>query len=310
MSKIIWDATGSRYYETGVDHGVLYPQISSGTYAAGVAWNGLTSVSESPDGAEPTDLWADNIKYATLISAETFSATIEAYTYPEEFAQCDGSYVAANGVYIGQQTRKPFGFSYRTKLSNDAGLDAYKLHIVYNATATPSEKSYETINDSPDAITFSWEINTTPVNVTGQKPTSLIVIDSDKCDAAKLASLEDMLYGTNGTNPRLPSPDEVVSVFAGGATYAELTALTIDSATLAPTFDADYTDYVATTSAASGAVTVTAESDAVATILANGNAIDSGTTVTWNTGANSVVVTVAKSGSVTNTYTVTVYKSA
>lgn len=311
MSKIVWDATGSRYYETGVDHGVLYPQTSSGVYGVGVPWNGLTSVNESPDGAEPNDLWADNIKYATLISAETFGATIEAYTYPDEFAQCDGSYVPANGVYVGQQTRRPFGFCYRTKLSNDAGLDAYKLHIVYNATATPSEKSYETINDSPDAITFSWEINTTPVNVTGQKPTSLITIDSNKCDATKLAALEDVLYGTSGTNATLPSPDEVMSIFSGGTDFAELSALSFGSATLSPTFDGDYTEYVATTSSSSESVTATtSETGGVVVINVNGSIIESGSNATWNAGANSVKVTVSATGKVTNTYTVTVYKAS
>jgi len=232
MSKIIWDATGTRFYESGVNHGVLYPQKADGTYDKGVAWNGLTGVTESPDGAEPTDLWADNIKYATLRSAETFGGTIEAYTYPEEFAECDGSYAAAAGVYIGQQKRKPFGFCYRTEVGNDTsggeGED-YKLHIIYNATASPSEKAYETINDSPDAITLSWEITTTPVNVTGHKPTSTIIIDTSKLDTAgkaALLELEGILYGidadattnTEATEPRLPDPDEIIRKFGGTTT--------------------------------------------------------------------------------------------
>lgn len=221
MSKIVWDATGSRFYETGVSHGVLYTQKSDGTYNTGVAWNGLTAVTESPDGAEPTDLWADNIKYATLRSAETFGGTIEAYTYPEEFAACDGSASIIDGVYIGQQTRVPFGFCYRTEIGSDtisdaSGDEAYKLHIIYNCTASPSEKAYETINDSPDAITLSWEITTTPVPVTDRKPTSTIIIDTTKLDAAgktKLATLEGQLYGGQNAEPTLPSPDNVISLF-------------------------------------------------------------------------------------------------
>ena len=225
MAKLTWDATGTRFYETGVSNGVLYPQNSNG-YDKGVAWNGLTSVSENPDGAEPNDLYADNIKYATLRSAETFSATIEAYTYPEEFAACDGSYSPSNttGVYIGQQPRKAFGFCYRTEIGSDnmnTG-DAYKLHIIYNATASPSDKSYETINDSPDAITLSWEVTTTPVEVgiTGIKPTSTIVIDTSKLDTTTrqhLAALENVLYGTANAEPTLPDPATVISYITTGA---------------------------------------------------------------------------------------------
>ena len=219
MAKLEWDAIGSRYYETGVSHGVLYVQDATGAYENGVAWNGLTSVSESPDGAEATDLWADNIKYATLRSTETFGGTIEAYTYPEEFAECDGSWSPVDGVYIGQQTRRPFGFCYRTEVGSDVVTDPsgdtyYKLHIVYNATASPSEKSYETINDSPDAITLSWEFTTTPVPVAGKKPTSLITIDKSKLDSdglTALATLEGKLYGTANSEPMLPLPDEVMT---------------------------------------------------------------------------------------------------
>lgn len=230
MAKIVWDATGERFYETGVSKGVLYVQKKDGTYENGVAWNGLTSVSENPDGAEPNDLYADNIKYATLISAETFGATIEAYTFPEEFAICDGSYTptGATGVYIGQQPRRPFGFCYRTEIGNDAstGADAgYKLHIIYNATASPSDKGYETINDSPDAITLSWEVTTTPVDtgIEGVKPTATIVIDSTKLDsniADNLAVLEGILYGTDGNNatePTLPTPAQVINVIKTGS---------------------------------------------------------------------------------------------
>lgn len=222
MSKIVWDATGERYYETGVDHGVLYPQDSSGTYPKGVAWNGLTAVTESPSGAEATPLYADNIKYLNLISAEEFGATVEAYTYPDEFAQCDGSAEIAPGVMIGQQNRKSFGLCYRTTMGNDVDGNShgYKLHIIYGASASPSEKSYATINDSPEAITFSWELKTIPVNVTGFKPTASITIDSNKVNSEKLAKLEEILYGkdptelggSDGVEPRLPLPDEIVSI--------------------------------------------------------------------------------------------------
>lgn len=214
---LVWDKAGERFYETGVSHGVLYLLNNQGVYTPGVVWNGLTQVSESPDGAEATDLWADNIKYASLRSAETFGATIEAYTYPDEFAECDGSAVPATGVYVGQQPRKKFGFCYRTEVGSDTISDttnSYKLHLVYGCTASPSDKSYETINDSPDAITFSWEIDTVPVEVTGKKPCSTIVIDSNKVDSTKLGTLLDILYGKNTTAPRLPLPDEVISTLS------------------------------------------------------------------------------------------------
>lgn len=219
MAALVWDKTGERFYETGVDHGVLYVQKADGTYDTGVVWNGLTAVTEKPDGAEPNDLYADNIKYASLRSAETFGATIEAYTYPEEFAQCDGSVSAATGVYIGQQKRKPFGFCYRTLIGNDTASDqddGYLLHIIYNATASPSEKNHETINDSPDAITMSWDLDTTPVafeDHPSYKPTATITIDSTKCDATKLQTLLDQLYGTANADPTLPSPDDVIAIF-------------------------------------------------------------------------------------------------
>ena len=222
MFKLVWDKTGERLYETGVDRGVLYP-IASGAYSKGVAWNGLTGVTESPSGAEATALYADNIKYLNLLSTEEFSATIEAYTYPDEFAECDGSASLTTGVFIGQQPRKVFGFSYRTVLGSDSEGSAhgYKIHLIYGATAAPSEKAYATVNDSPEAITFSWEVSTTPVNVTGFKPTASIVIDSTKCDAAKLKAFEDILYGTDaateggtGVDARLPLPDEVKTLLA------------------------------------------------------------------------------------------------
>lgn len=221
--KLEWDKTGERFYELGVSRGVLYPQTAAGIYPNGVVWNGLTQVSESPEGADANDLWADNIKYATLRSAETFKATVEAYTYPDEFAECDGSASPATGLYIGQQQRKAFGLSYRTEVGSDTNTDttnSYKLHLVYGCTASPSDKGYETINDSPDAITFSWEIDTVPVAVTGYKPTSCIVIDSTKVDSTKLATLEAILYGTaadgstEAVDARLPLPDEVISILS------------------------------------------------------------------------------------------------
>ena len=213
MARLVWDQTGERLYETGVDRGVLYLLDNLGAYSNGVAWNGLTGVTESPSGAEATDLYADNIKYLTMRSTETFGATVEAYTYPDEFAECDGSASLADGVMIGQQSRKTFGLCYRTVVGNDVnGNDhGYKLHLIYGATASPSEKAYATINDSPEAITFSWELSTTPVNVTGFKPTASITIDSTKADPDCLAALEAVLYGGDepSSNARLPLPDEV-----------------------------------------------------------------------------------------------------
>ena len=219
MSKLVWDQSGERLYETGVQKGVLYVQ-EAGAYPKGVAWNGLTAVTESPSGAEATALYADDIKYLNLMSNEEFGATIEAYTYPDEFAECDGSASLATGVSIGQQARKAFGLCYRTTLGNDeAGNDyGYKLHIIYGALAAPSEKAYATINDSPEAITFSWEVTTTPVNVKGHKPTASVTIDSTKVDKAKLDALEAILYGSDGESgdARLPLPDEIAELMAAG----------------------------------------------------------------------------------------------
>ena len=218
MSKIVWDQTGERLYETGVKRGVLYIQDSGGTYPKGVAWNGLTAVTESPSGAEATPLYADDIKYLNLISTEELGGTIEAYTYPDEFAECDGSASIATGVYIGQQSRKTFGMCYTTTVGNDVDSNAhgYKLHLIYGALASPSEKAYSTINDSPEAITFSWEFSTTPVNVTGFKPTANIVIDSTKATPEKMAALEKILYGDTDVEPRLPLPNEVAQVMSAG----------------------------------------------------------------------------------------------
>jgi len=226
MSKLKWDETGKRFYETGVRNGVLYVMNEAGAYPAGVPWNGLTSVTESPSGAEPTPLYADDAKYLTLMSAEEFGASIEAYTYPDEFAACDGSASIGTGVTIGQQSRKTFGLCYRTTVGNDIEGEAfgYKLHIIYGALASPSEKAYQTINDSPEAITFSWEVSTTPVAVTGFKPTASLVIDSTKVAEAKMAALEKVLYGSDATTEpvapavvaRLPLPDEIMTLLAAG----------------------------------------------------------------------------------------------
>lgn len=223
MSKLKWDQTGERFYETGVKNGVLYIP-TGGAYTKGVAWNGLTAVTESPSGAEATPLYADDIKYLNLISTEEFGATIEAYTYPDEFAECDGSAELATGVYIGQQPRKTFGLCYKTTLGNDedGNSHGYKLHLIYGAKAAPTEKAYATINDSPEAITFSWELTTTPVPVKNAKPTASITIDSTKVNSGKLAALEDILYGKDGTDdgntgatePRLPLPDEIATLMA------------------------------------------------------------------------------------------------
>lgn len=214
MAKIKWDETGEKIYETGVKNGVLYLPNESGVYDTGVAWNGLTAVTESPSGAESTPLYADDIKYVELFSAEEFGATLECYTYPDEFAECDGSAEVAPGVIIGQQNRKTFGLCYRTTLGNDVKGNeyGYKLHLIYGAKAAPSEKSYSTINDSPEAITFSYEITTTPVNVTGHKPTASLTINSTKVDPTKLQQLEAMLYGAESTEAKLPLPDEVISL--------------------------------------------------------------------------------------------------
>lgn len=224
MARLIWDNTGERLYETGVKRGVLYPfNTSTSEYDVGVVWNGLSSVSESPSGAEANPIYADDIKYLELRSAEEFGATVEAYTYPDEFAICDGSAEVADGVMIGQQSRKKFGLCYRTIIGNDVDNDmhGYKLHLIYSAMAAPSERSYQTVNDSPEAITFSWELTTTPIpvnSVENAKPTACLTIDSTKADPAALAALEDILYGTISADPRLPLPDEVIEIMGGSAT--------------------------------------------------------------------------------------------
>jgi hypothetical protein len=222
MTALSWDGVGDRFFETGVDHGVLYIPNGSGVYDNGVAWNGLTAVTEAPTGAEANAMYADNIKYLNLYSVEEFGATIEAYTYPDEFAQFDGLGVPSAGLVIGQQSRKTFGLSYRTRIGNDVDGDelGYKLHLIYGAKASPSEKAYATVNDTPEAITLSWEITTTPVPVPNLKPSALIVIDSTQVNAGDLADLESFLYGTVGTDPSLPLPVDVITTFGTGLTLA------------------------------------------------------------------------------------------
>lgn len=214
MAKLVWDQTGERLYETGVSKGVLYPIQSGGVYSLGVAWNGLTAVTESPSGAEASPIYANDTKYLSLVSAEEFGATIEAYTYPDEFGACDGSAEIKPGVIIGQQSRSIFGLSYKTKIGNDTDGDGhgYKIHLIYGALAAPSEKGYKTINDSPEAITFSWTLTTTPVNVSGFKPTASLVIDSTKISASALKSIEDLLYGTDSNPASLPLPDAIMAL--------------------------------------------------------------------------------------------------
>lgn len=231
MSRIVWDKAGEHIYETGVDHGVLYPtKVGGGGYDIGAPWNGLISVSESPSGADSTGQYADNIKYLNLVAAEDFGATVEAFTYPPEFGVCDGSAMPVRGVMIGQQTRRPFGLSYRTLIGNDLeGTEyGYKIHLIYGATAAPSQRAYGTVNDSPEAITFSWEINTTPVEVPGYKPTASLVIDSTLVSPAAMAKLESIIYGTDDAEPRLPMPEEVISL-VGSTSGIELVVTAPDA---------------------------------------------------------------------------------
>ncbi len=234
MTALTWDQVGERLFETGVDHGVLYPIDLNGEYPTGVPWNGLTTVTESPSGAESNKQYADNIVYLNLISAEEFGATIEAFTYPDEFAECDGTATPEPGITVGQQGRKPFGLVYRTRVGNDIESTdhGYKLHLVYGAQAAPSEKAYSTINESPEAITLSWEVSTTPVQVAGLKPTAQLTIDSTKVDADALAMLEDQLFGDEDNDARLPLPDEVIGFFSGAITEVRLTGAN------APTYNA------------------------------------------------------------------------
>lgn len=225
FAPLVWDETGKKLFETGVSNVALYPQDTTGVYGTGVAWNGVTNISESPSGAEATTLWANNGKYLNLYSVEEYASSIEAYTYPDEFAECDGSAEIAKGVSIGQQTRKSFGLAYKTLIGSDTdGNDhGYKLHLVYGCKAAPSERSHATVNDSPEALSFSWEISTTPVSVTGHKPTASVEIDSTKVDPAKLAAFEKILFGSDTAAARLPLPDEVASLFAAASSEGQVT---------------------------------------------------------------------------------------
>lgn len=225
FAPLVWDKTGKKLFETGVSNVALYPQDTTGVYGAGVAWNGVTNISESPSGAEATTLWANNGKYLNLYSVEEYASSIEAYTYPDEFAECDGSAEIAKGVSIGQQTRKSFGLAYKTLIGSDTdGNDhGYKLHLVYGCKAAPSERSHATVNDSPEALSFSWEISTTPVSVTGHKPTASVEIDSTKVDAEKLAAFEKILFGSDTAAARLPLPDEVATYFAAASSEGQAT---------------------------------------------------------------------------------------
>jgi hypothetical protein len=271
MAVLTWDPIGSRTYETGVDQGVLYIPDGAGAYSTGVAWNGLTAVTEQPSGAEANAQYADNIKYLNLYSLEQFAATVEAFTYPDEWNQFDGLVVQNAGVQIGQQPRKLFGLCYRTKLGNDLNDDAgFKYHLMYGCKASPSEKAYSTVNDTPAPINFSWSVNTTPVAVTGQKPTSLVVVDSTKVSAGGLTALTQAIYGTAGTAPRLPLPDEVITMMAGSNTPVTAAALQ----TGAPTFNAT-----------SGVVTITAVTG-ITWLLTNAAVTNAVVTAGATTGAN------------------------
>lgn len=303
--KIAWDEVGKKLYETGTDRGVLYPQAADGTYPKGVSWSGLTGVTESPSGGDPNDIYADNIKYLSLRAAEDFGATITCYTYPDEWEECDGSRSPVAGVVLRQQVRKPFGLCFRSIIGNDTESNdyGYKLHLIYNATASPSERGYSTVNDSPEAIEFSYELTTTPVGVSGYKPVASITIDSTKVAADKLAQLEQILYGVEGgSDPRLPLPDEVISILGGtsaasvtvipsrvelavGGTYA-LTAQVVP-ATAEVTWESSNTSYATVSEAG----VVTAVGEGTATITAT-ITVDS----TEYTDTSSVVVTAAVSG--------------
>ena len=263
MSILYWDQLGQRFFETGVDKGVLYLPNVNGVYTNGVAWNGLTSITESPSGAEPTPMYADNLKYLNMYSVEEFSATVEAYTFPSEFAQFDGMATPTTGVTVGQQTRGKFGLSYRTRLGNDINGDelGYKLHLIYGCQASPSERAYNTVNDSPEAITFSWSIATTPVSVGSLKPTSILTIDSTKVNATALGTLENFLYGTAGTDPSLPLPDAVIALFSGATTSVTPTQPAYNSTTKVITVPSitGVTYYNGLTAVPAGAYTITTD---------------------------------------------------
>ena len=310
---ISWDVIGEKYYETGIKQAVLYPQNSDGTYAAGVAWSGITGVDESPSGADATDLWADDIKYLSIRSTEEFGFTIKAYTYPPEFGQCDGTASPVSGMKIYQQARKGFGLTYRTTKGNDSAFNdyAYILHIIYGATVNPSSRSYSTINDSPDAIEFSWEATTTPIAIAGYRNTAVITLDSSIIPAAKMAQIESILYGTQGGDaPRLPLPAEIISILGGDISSAEVSNIVISGVTLNPEFDDETIAYTGSTTSDTGTITVTAGTNVVVSITVNGTSVTNGGTATWADGTNTVKITAEKSGASTITYFITVTKTA
>lgn len=304
MFSLAWDQTGQRLYETGTDRGVLYPQNSAGQYPKGVAWNGLTGVTETPSGADKTDLWADNIKYLSLRAAEDFGATVTCFMYPDEWLECDGSAEPVSGVIIGQQTRKPFGLSFRSIIGNDTESNdhGYKIHLIYNATASPSERAYSTVNDSPEAIEFSYELATTPTNITGYKPIASMTIDSTKVAADRLAALEAVLYGNGATDPRLPLPDEVIAILGGTSVPSVTVIPSRNEITVGDEFVLE-----AQVSPAGETVTWSSSSDSIATVTSGGKVkgIGAGTatitaTITVDatdyTDTCSVVVSAAVSG--------------
>ena len=306
-----WDEVAKKLYETGSKRGVLFKQKNDGTYDNGVAWSGITGVDESPSGADATDLWADDQKYLTMRSAEELAYTIKAYMFPEEFGECDGTAEPVAGLTAYQQPRRAFGFCYTSTIGNDVQNNDYgeKIHIFYNSTASPSSRSYSTINDSPSAIEFSWECKTTPIPMTGYKNTAELVLDSTKIPAAKYEQIKTILYGDGATPARLPLPDEIVSILTGSVTDAVPTSITIANATLTPEFDSDIRAYAATTSSATGAITVTAATGSSIAITVNGTTVANEGTASFDEGANTVIIIVSKPGSNTTTTTITVVRS-
>lgn len=311
MSKIIWDATGEHFYENGVSHGVIYPQAANGTYPQGEGWNGLTSFDISPTGGESNPIYADNFKYLDLISDEEVEGSIGAYTYPDSFAECNGEKALLPGFKVGQQLRKRFGFSCQTIIGNDVeqGDYGYKIHLVYGAITTPSERSYETVNDSPEPIEMSWDFTTMKVNITGAKPVAHIELDSTKLPAAAMTAIENVLYGTASTEPRLPLPDEVMAIISGTVPEISLTALSVGSETLNPAFDADVTEYTISTTSSSAAVTASAASGTAVAILVNGESITNGDDADFVVGVNTIKITLTKN-ELTRIYTITVNRAS
>lgn len=306
-----WDETAKKMYETGSKRAVLYKQDNTGAYGSGVAWSGLTGVDESPSGADATDLWADDTKYLTLRSAEQFGFTIKAYMYPPEFGECDGTAEPATGMSIYQQPRRAFGFCYTSTVGNDVQLNDYgqKIHLIYGATASPSSRSMGTINDSPEAVEFSWECTTNPVDVPGYKATAEIVLDSTKISAEKWAALESILFGDGTSAARLPLPAELIEILEGSVADATLTDVEIANATLVPEFDDEVFVYAATTTSASGKITVTAAEGINIAIKVNGTTVENEGTASFNEGNNTVVITASKPGMNTTTTNITVVRS-